>query len=133
LTNNWKKSIKHKICPISGTGLSEQDAEYFTIAGISLAKHRITIEETVEKIHLGYEDTEVVGSDFRQAAEVGLLSKNIKIDGSSGSDGKYGGRMLIAGSSFNTEVYRQGMYTIHIENVLNFLPWKISGQETFTF
>ena len=93
---------------ISGSGVSDQETEYRTIVGISQVGHRISLDAPLSNLHLGYDDTAVTGSAFAQAAEVALLSKNIKIDGTAGSDGeKYGGRMLVAGSSFGSNVYRQ--------------------------
>ena len=93
---------------ISGSGVSDQETEYRTIVGISQVGHRISLDAPLKNLHVGYDDTAVTGSAFAQAAEVALLSKNIKIDGTAGSDGeKYGGRMLVAGSSFGSNVYRQ--------------------------
>jgi len=94
---------------VTGTAWSDVEAESLTITDITGTV--ITVAETFAFQHLGTADTDE-GFGFKQAAEVGLLSKNIKIDGTSGSEGeKYGGRVLVTGAPFG-EIYRQGHATI---------------------
>ena len=91
---------------ISPSGPLELEFEKMTIQ--SATATQITFTGPLAFDHAGYEDSVVIGSTYANSAEIGLLTRNIKIDGSiSGGDDIYGGRVLVA-SAPDMKIYRQG-------------------------
>ena len=87
---------------IATTDHEHRHTEYFKI--LEIANGTITLDKEVEWRHLGYEETKTVqlGREYHQGAEVGLLSRNIVLDGTEGADGKFGARVLI--TQYTTEI-----------------------------
>ena len=91
---------------ISPSGPIELEFEKMTIQSVTTTT--ITFTAPLAFDHAGYEDSVVLASSYANSAEVGLLTRNIKIDGTiSGGDDMYGGRVLVA-SGPNMKIYRQG-------------------------
>jgi len=89
----WK--IGDKIA-LATTDYEHRHTEYFTITGLN--GENIILDKNIKWKHIGTEDGFATIRGQRQliqAAEVVLLSRNIKIDGFDGADGKVGGRVLI--------------------------------------
>ena len=87
---------------IAATDHTHRHTEYFTIT--EKDGKTITLDKAVEFRHLGTAETSktLLGRDYHQGAEVAILSRNIKLDGSEGADGKVGARILI--TSFSEQI-----------------------------
>ena len=105
--NDWVAGMQVVLSP---SGAVETEWEILTIA--ATANSKITFTTPLQYNHAGYQDNAVAGSTFANAAEVGLLTRNIKIDGSlEGVEEYYGGRVLVA-SGADDKIYRQGHATL---------------------
>ena len=95
---------------ISPSGPIETEFETNVISNI--VGNTISLSSALQFDHAGYADNAVTGADHANAAEVGLLTRNIVIDGSRGGvEEYYGGRLLVTGAPEN-KIYRQGHATI---------------------
>ena len=104
---------RNKLSIILKTFLSGPiETEYETNVISSIDGNNIILSTALQFDHAGYADNAVTGADHANAAEVGLLTKNIVIDGSrDGVEEYYGGRLLVTGAPEN-KIYRQGHATI---------------------
>ena len=104
---DWTVGMKVAVSP---SGPVELEYEMMEIA--STTATTITFTSAFQFDHEGYEDTAIAGLVYSNAAEVGILTRNIKIDGSlDGDEDKYGGRVIVL-SAPNKKIYRQGHATI---------------------
>ena len=88
------------------------ETEFETNEISSVVGNSIILTSALQFNHAGYADNAVTGADHANAAEVGLLTRNIVIDGSNGgAEEYYGGRLLVTGAPEN-KIYRQGHATI---------------------
>lgn len=81
---------------VATTDFEHRHTEYFKI--ISKTGNSLTLNTTLNWEHLGLSDSTTTYNkkSVHQAAEVALLTRNIVIDGSGGSNHKTGGRILIS-------------------------------------
>ena len=97
---------------IGASGAAETESEVMTISAVS--GNRITFTTNLAFAHAGSADNAVAGvtGAYANAAEVGLLTRNIKIDGTVTSGGsRFGGRVLVASAPMSA-IFRQGHATI---------------------
>ena len=97
---------------VGASGAAETESEVMTISAVS--GNRITFTTSLAFAHAGSADNVVAGvtGAYANAAEVGLLTRNIKIDGTVSSGGsRFGGRVLVASAPMSA-IFRQGHATI---------------------
>ena len=80
---------------IAATSFDHRETEYFAITAMN--GQTLTLNATSQFRHLGTSTTSktLLGREYNQGAEVALLTRNIKLDGSGGAEGKVGARILI--------------------------------------
>ena len=102
---------------IASTSVEPRESETFFIEEISLDNRNLTLSGTIQFTHLG-ETYSVMGRTFSLAAEVGLLTRNIVIEGANiphgAWDQSFGSRVLIARTSADGIEYSG---SARIENV----------------
>ncbi len=113
--SNWEIG---DVILISPSRLNENEGEQHTITNISADKRTFTLAGVVKFPHIGVSKQYTRSSDGKtwtgdMRAEVGLLSKSIKIQGDAGSDAsQFGGHVMIHtnGKAFveGIELYRMG-------------------------
>ncbi|KAJ8389419.1 hypothetical protein AAFF_G00119570 [Aldrovandia affinis] len=113
---------------ISTTSYDPWETETRKIAGISADGRTLTLNRSLSHTHIG-ESYNISGSarHYRLAADVGLLSRNIKIIGEDYPDWEmesFGGRVLVSSFSYMGITYRG---SAHISNV----EFHHTGQEGF--
>ena len=97
---------------VGASGAAETESEVMTISAVSGS--RITFTTNLAFAHAGSADNAVAGvtGAYANAAEVGLLTRNIKIDGTvTSGDSRFGGRVLVASAPMSA-IFRQGHATI---------------------
>ena len=107
---------------ITSSRLSENEAEKKTITAISSDKKVITLNSVLNFPHIGKSKNYIRNTDGKTwvgdlRAEVGLLSKNIKVQGDASSDANgFGGHIMIHMEAIshinNVELYRMGQRKI---------------------
>ena len=81
---------------IAPTSFDSKESEEFLISAIS--GNIITLNGNVQFKHLGKDDTtstEYGGVEEHFGAEIGLLTRNVVIDGSDNDEGIFGGRIVV--------------------------------------
>ena len=78
---------------VASTDYQHRHTEYFSITAIS--GKTLSLNASAEWRHMGDTSETLLGRTYSQAAEVVLLSRNIKLDGTGGSEMKHGARVLL--------------------------------------
>jgi cell surface hyaluronidase len=114
-TNNWEVGDEILIAP---TRLSPDEGEQRTITGISADKKTLTLNSPLNFPHSGLKKSYTRKTDGKaweldMRAEVGLLSKSIKIQGDNNSDANgFGGHIMIHSTGIahieNIELFQMG-------------------------
>jgi cell surface hyaluronidase len=120
-----------------------QNYELFTITNIQAVNatvSRLTLSGTIQKRHLGVDQTyqrtaaPAKSWTFETRAYVGLLSRNVKVEGVLGTETGYGGHVMIMGAHngltaagigrlTNVELYRMGQKTLAGGGLLGRYPF----------
>ena len=108
---DWSAGMQVVLSP---SGPREMETETLTIASINGAT--VTFTTPLVHAHAGQADNKIAAlgtvDHYSVGSEMGLLTRNIKIDGSlDDTEQFYGGRVLVA-SAPNNKIYRQGHATI---------------------
>ena len=88
---DWEIGMEVVVTP---TGYNFREVEEHVIADIRDGGRTLILEQSLEYTHLSESETLSTGQTYSTTAEVGLLTRNIKIQGSPSSN-FYGGRLLI--------------------------------------
>ena len=93
---------------IATSDLEPRHTEYFKITyktDTHLGKTELGLNTTAVYVHSGAEDTErtIRGEMVNMASEVALLTRNVVIDGTGGSDGKHGARIIVSTSTVSPD------------------------------
>ena len=80
---------------IAATSFDSRESEEFIID--SITGDQITLSSPIQFKHLGKDDTTTLayGTEEHFGAEIGLLSRNIIIDGSDQDENIFGGRVVV--------------------------------------
>jgi hypothetical protein len=81
---------------LAASSFEQREHEYFSIT--SITGQTLGLNSTVKHLHTGSENSKIIrgGAEYDQGAEISLLTRNILIDGTGGSERKIGGRIIIA-------------------------------------
>ena len=94
---------------ITPTSYNFRELEKCTIRSVTNNGRTLLLDQALEHLHLGQSESLPTGHTYANKAEVGLLTRNIKIQGEGASE-TFGGRVLVGVRSISDG---DGFYTTH--------------------